>query len=112
MTTSNAPSELTLSPKTDTLDQQSAEWSAWRDRPDTPLADFLQETLGMAKRLFIQLKRRPTTLIAGHYPSPDVAHPLSEPSFKMRLKVSSGMTSPTDNSWEPASLSSPHSAEP
>ena len=67
MTPSNIPRELALSPDTNTdhADQRSAEWLAWRDRPDTPLADFLQETLAMAKRLFIQLKRRPTTLIAG-----------------------------------------------
>ncbi|MEM1426466.1 MAG: ABC transporter permease [Cyanobacteria bacterium P01_H01_bin.130] len=43
----------------------SDDWSAWRDRPDNPVADFLQETLAMAKRLFIQLQRRPSTLIAG-----------------------------------------------
>jgi ABC-2 type transport system permease protein len=34
--------------------------------PETsPIADFIQETLAMTKRLFIQLKRRPSTLIAG-----------------------------------------------
>lgn len=31
----------------------------------SPLADLLQETLAMTKRLFIQLQRRPSTLIAG-----------------------------------------------
>ena len=41
------------------------EWDNWRDRPDTPIADFAQETLAMTKRLFIQLKRRPSTLVAG-----------------------------------------------
>jgi ABC-2 type transport system permease protein len=29
------------------------------------LADFVQETLGLTKRLFIQLQRRPSTLVAG-----------------------------------------------
>lgn len=29
------------------------------------LGEFLQETLAMTKRLFIQLQRRPSTLIAG-----------------------------------------------
>jgi ABC-2 type transport system permease protein len=31
----------------------------------SPIADFIQETLAMTKRLFIQLKRRPSTLVAG-----------------------------------------------
>ncbi len=31
----------------------------------SPLSDFLQETTALTKRLFIQLQRRPTTLIAG-----------------------------------------------
>jgi ABC-2 type transport system permease protein len=30
-----------------------------------PLAEFIQETLALTKRLFIQLQRRPSTLIAG-----------------------------------------------
>ncbi len=30
-----------------------------------PLADFTQETLALTKRLFIQLQRRPSTLVAG-----------------------------------------------
>lgn len=34
------------------------------DRPH-PWADFVQETAGLTKRLFIQLQRRPSTLIAG-----------------------------------------------
>lgn len=32
---------------------------------NSPVADFLQETLALTKRLFIQLQRRPSTLIAG-----------------------------------------------
>ncbi|MCY7276446.1 MAG: ABC transporter permease [Phormidesmis sp. CAN_BIN44] len=31
----------------------------------TPLSDFIQETLALTRRLFIQLKRRPSTLAAG-----------------------------------------------
>ena len=34
------------------------------DNP-SPIADFVQETAAMTRRLFIQLQRRPTTLIAG-----------------------------------------------
>jgi ABC-2 type transport system permease protein len=33
--------------------------------PANAIADFTQETLALAKRLFIQLQRRPSTLIAG-----------------------------------------------
>lgn len=32
---------------------------------ENPLAEFIQETLALTKRLFIQLQRRPSTLIAG-----------------------------------------------
>ena len=32
---------------------------------NTPLGDFIQETLALTKRLFIQLQRRPSTLMAG-----------------------------------------------
>ena len=32
---------------------------------DNAIADFIQETLALTKRLFIQLQRRPSTLIAG-----------------------------------------------
>jgi ABC-2 type transport system permease protein len=35
------------------------------DRPESLLADFIQETLALAKRLFIQLYRRPSTFVAG-----------------------------------------------
>lgn len=35
------------------------------DESGNVLGDFLQETLAMTKRLFIQLQRRPSTLIAG-----------------------------------------------
>ncbi len=33
--------------------------------PSNPVADFVQETLAMTRRLFIQLQRRPSTLAAG-----------------------------------------------
>jgi ABC-2 type transport system permease protein len=33
--------------------------------PSNQLADFIQETLALTKRLFIQLQRRPSTLVAG-----------------------------------------------
>ena len=32
---------------------------------DNALADFIQETLALTRRLFIQLQRRPSTLVAG-----------------------------------------------
>ena len=32
---------------------------------NSPIGDFIQETLAQTKRLFIQLQRRPSTLIAG-----------------------------------------------
>jgi ABC-2 type transport system permease protein len=35
------------------------------DTQSSPIADFLQETTALTRRWFIQLKRRPTTLIAG-----------------------------------------------
>lgn len=35
------------------------------NEPDNPLGEFIQETLALTKRLFIQLQRRPSTLIAG-----------------------------------------------
>ena len=33
--------------------------------PNNPVGDFIQETLALTKRLFIQLQRRPSTLMAG-----------------------------------------------
>jgi len=33
--------------------------------PPNPFSDFLQETIALTRRLFIQLQRRPSTLIAG-----------------------------------------------
>jgi ABC-2 type transport system permease protein len=52
---------LSVPPKT------IADWQPARDQlPETSLvSDFIQETLGLTKRLFIQLLRRPSTLVAG-----------------------------------------------
>jgi ABC-2 type transport system permease protein len=36
-----------------------------RPRQSNQVADFIQETLALTKRLFIQLQRRPSTLVAG-----------------------------------------------
>ncbi|BAU67118.1 ABC-2 type transporter [Stanieria sp. NIES-3757] len=49
--------ETILAP-TSTITQQSEE-------QNNALGDFLQETLALTKRLFIQLQRRPSTLMAG-----------------------------------------------
>lgn len=38
--------------------------TAWETK-SSPVGDFIQETLALTKRLFIQLQRRPSTLIAG-----------------------------------------------
>lgn len=35
------------------------------EQQDSAIAEFIQETLALTKRLFIQLQRRPTTLMAG-----------------------------------------------
>jgi ABC-2 type transport system permease protein len=39
--------------------------AGFADRPTSPLSDFVQETAALTRRLFIQLQRRPSTLIAG-----------------------------------------------
>lgn len=39
--------------------------SSYQPRPSNQIGDFIQETLALTKRLFIQLQRRPSTLIAG-----------------------------------------------
>jgi ABC-2 type transport system permease protein len=51
--TTNLPKTLINWPE-QAMDKESSAW-----------ADFLQETLGLTKRLFIQLQRRPSTLVAG-----------------------------------------------
>ena len=35
------------------------------EKDSNPLSDFIQETIALTKRLFIQLQRRPSTLVAG-----------------------------------------------
>ncbi|MDJ0713532.1 MAG: ABC transporter permease [Prochloraceae cyanobacterium] len=59
MTQTITPSNLkaTLSPKTIVRDRV--------EESTNPVAEFIQETLALTKRLFIQLQRRPSTLIAG-----------------------------------------------
>lgn len=39
--------------------------SGQSNQQNTALSDFIQETLALTKRLFIQLQRRPSTLVAG-----------------------------------------------
>jgi ABC-2 type transport system permease protein len=55
-----------INPKLSPLDWRSRDLNQSTE-PDrfTPIADFIQETLALTKRLFIQLQRRPSTLIAG-----------------------------------------------
>lgn len=53
----------TITPSKTSLDQKV---SAPQAAPSTsPLTDFVQETIALTRRLFIQLQRRPSTLIAG-----------------------------------------------
>jgi ABC-2 type transport system permease protein len=49
------PANLRLSDRNRSREPLQSDW----------LADFIQETLALTKRLFIQLQRRPSTLIAG-----------------------------------------------
>ncbi|HTL89922.1 MAG TPA: ABC transporter permease, partial [Leptolyngbya sp.] len=51
-----------------TITPQKSEFLHDRDStiaPPNRLGEFIQETLAMSRRLFIQLKRRPSTLLAG-----------------------------------------------
>ncbi|MGE5655894.1 MAG: ABC transporter permease [Actinomycetota bacterium] len=52
------------SPKTN-LNQQRSPGVTTAPPSSSLLADFIQETLALTRRLFIQLQRRPSTLIAG-----------------------------------------------
>ncbi|TAE54826.1 MAG: ABC transporter permease [Oscillatoriales cyanobacterium] len=47
------------------LNQQRPLTTPSADTSSSLLADFIQETLALTKRLFIQLQRRPSTLVAG-----------------------------------------------
>jgi ABC-2 type transport system permease protein len=53
-TTQSIPSLLSSEPN-----------SSRQPRKSNQIADFIQETLALTKRLFIQLQRRPSTLVAG-----------------------------------------------
>ncbi|ARV61984.1 transporter [Nostocales cyanobacterium HT-58-2] len=54
-----------LPPKSDINWQQVASPQAYADATPNVLSEFVQETLALTRRLFIQLQRRPSTLIAG-----------------------------------------------
>jgi ABC-2 type transport system permease protein len=58
---------MTITTPPPALPKTIADWQPARDQiPETSLfSDFIQETLGLTKRLFIQLQRRPSTLVAG-----------------------------------------------
>ncbi len=47
------------------IKQRSPDFNPSRDPSQSDVADFIQETLALTKRLFIQLQRRPSTLVAG-----------------------------------------------
>jgi ABC-2 type transport system permease protein len=53
-TTQSIPNSLSSEPN-----------SSRQPRQSNQIADFIQETLALTKRLFIQLQRRPSTLVAG-----------------------------------------------
>jgi ABC-2 type transport system permease protein len=57
-------SSTVTSPKPN-LNQQQPFSTASADTSTSLLGDFIQETLALTRRLFIQLQRRPSTLIAG-----------------------------------------------
>jgi ABC-2 type transport system permease protein len=48
-----------------TVLNSQASWQKLREIKSNIVGDFIQETLALTKRLFIQLQRRPSTLIAG-----------------------------------------------
>jgi ABC-2 type transport system permease protein len=47
------------------IDSRSRDLEPSHNPSQSDLADFIQETLALTKRLFIQLQRRPSTLVAG-----------------------------------------------
>ena len=55
----------TITPPKPNLNQQPPISRLPADADPALLADFMQETLALTRRLFIQLQRRPSTLIAG-----------------------------------------------
>lgn len=65
MTTTSVPSKSTSK---DTQDNTLAKVASAQPRPNPPSLfspEFIQETLALTRRLFIQLQRRPSTLVAG-----------------------------------------------
>ncbi len=54
----------TVTPSPTTLSSSLAE-AAIQPSPQSDFRDFVQETLALTRRLFIQLQRRPSTLLAG-----------------------------------------------
>lgn len=52
-------------PKSDINLQQVAAPKVYKDAPPNFFGELLQETLALTRRLFIQLQRRPSTLLAG-----------------------------------------------
>jgi ABC-2 type transport system permease protein len=54
-----------LPPKSEINWQQAVAPQAYADAAPNAFAELMQETLALTKRLFIQLQRRPSTLIAG-----------------------------------------------
>ncbi|MBW4574343.1 MAG: ABC transporter permease [Aphanothece sp. CMT-3BRIN-NPC111] len=58
-------SQTVTPPKSDISWQPQAADRSNADAKSSVIGDFIQETLALTKRLFIQLQRRPSTLIAG-----------------------------------------------
>jgi ABC-2 type transport system permease protein len=58
-------SQSAVSTKITAILAPSSEAIEIKDRSKSSISDFYQETFALTKRLFIQLQRRPTTLIAG-----------------------------------------------
>jgi ABC-2 type transport system permease protein len=58
-------SQMLISPKSKTNLSPNPEIEAKTGESGSELGEFIQETLALTQRLFIQLQRRPSTLIAG-----------------------------------------------
>ncbi|GAB1538375.1 hypothetical protein NUACC21_10350 [Scytonema sp. NUACC21] len=54
-----------LPPKSDINWQQVVSPQPYTETSAGVVAEFVQETLALTRRLFIQLQRRPSTLVAG-----------------------------------------------
>nr|WP_219335972.1 ABC transporter permease [Chroococcidiopsis thermalis] len=64
-TTQNNMSSTFIPPKSDANWQQLASTAVQKEDTSNWLGELVQETLALTRRLFIQLQRRPSTLIAG-----------------------------------------------